>query len=418
MSFEPAVVSFTLPGRQTVPKTALPRSGAADAEAGARHLFVDNIRFWSIFSIIAVHCAFLVTEAGPQTQVLREVLSAAWKFGTVCFFLNSGFLLGAGLERHKPRAYFFRRVRRLFTPWLFWFCVGIFVLTAEDLLHGRARIANGAAALHLLVHEVIYCLFDTAYWFVPNMLIALSVMLLFRRYLENVRFFGVLIGINLFYAVNVYTRWIPSKHTAAILGFVLYLWLGNYAARHQDRLRRWIARYSFRTWALLTVLAGTITFGEGRLLHHLGAPDPLNVMRVSQQVFAVMVALMLFKVQTRAYPRFLDLRRHTFGVYLIHPIFVMVIVDMIRPVFDRFPQGHLMQTHLERIGFWFAGVAVISVVSFGCSRLLAENSHTSWLVGQPAPELEGGRKAASQAARSNGVGDRVTDRVMEGAGGA
>jgi surface polysaccharide O-acyltransferase-like enzyme len=380
-------------GTQTSPRTSLQvaapskttRTSAARADAGERqrHIFVDNIRFWSILSIIAVHCAYVVTESGSQTRALREILSAPWKFGTIGFFLISGFLLGEGLERRPPREYLVRRLRRLFVPWLFWYGIAVVVLLVEDVLHHRAQLS-----LHLAGHEAVYCFFDTAYWFVPNMLFALCILLLFRRHFHDPRFFAALVGINLFYAVNVYTRWIPSKHTTAVFGFILYLWLGNYAARHHARLQRWIAQCPAWKLAALTVLTGSIAFGEGRLLNRLHAPDPLNGMRLSAQIFSVVAALMLFKFRAPTFPRFINVRAHTFGVYLIHPIVLIIWVEWIRVILDRFPQNDRMATLVLRLTLWFFSAALVCVLCFAATRVLAQSARLAWMVGvrrEPLP---------------------------------
>jgi hypothetical protein len=276
-----------------------------------------------------------------------------------------------------------RRLRRVFVPWLIWYIVGVVVLLAEDILHHRVHITFHLASLRVVVHTAVYCLFDTAYWFIPNMFFALSILLLFRRYLQDRRFLAVLVAINLFYAVNVYTRWIPSKHTAALFGFILYLWLGNYAARHSQQLTQWVQRRSRWTLPALTVLTGAIAFGEGRVLHHLQAPDPLNAMRLSAQIFSVVATLMLFQFRTSIHPRLIDVRAHTFGVYLLHPIVLAILVERIRVILDRFPPNEPMAMLVLRVALWACAAVFTCAICFTATKLLAMSPSLGWLVGAP-----------------------------------
>jgi hypothetical protein len=80
------------------------------------HLFVSNVRFWSMLGIVAVHSAPTLLLINGTQWYLSAALTALFKFGTIGFFLISGFLLGERVDQQRPMEYFLRRVRRSFYP--------------------------------------------------------------------------------------------------------------------------------------------------------------------------------------------------------------------------------------------------------------------------------------------------------------
>src|ERR1700751_3180095 len=71
------------------------------------HLFANNVRFLSMAAIIGIHTldnypsAVALTSIPPYLFYLVQPL----KFGTIGFFLVSGFLFGERIEKHSPFEY-------------------------------------------------------------------------------------------------------------------------------------------------------------------------------------------------------------------------------------------------------------------------------------------------------------------------
>lgn len=80
------------------------------------HLFANNVRFLSMAAIIGIHTlenypgAVMLTSIPPKFLYLLQPL----KFGTIGFFLVSGFLFGERIEKHSSFEYFKRRLRGSF----------------------------------------------------------------------------------------------------------------------------------------------------------------------------------------------------------------------------------------------------------------------------------------------------------------
>jgi hypothetical protein len=144
-------------------------------------------------------------------------------------------------------------------------------------------------------------LFSTAYWFVPNLMIAVSVLLLCRRFLYDPRLGCALLGLSLFYGVNAYSQWIPiQNHSEAFLGFAFYLWLGAWTAKHFAAFMAWIARIPLLALLVLAVLTGLAAFGEAEVLTDRGA---MNTLRISNQIYSVLAVLAIFKARGGLWPR-------------------------------------------------------------------------------------------------------------------
>ncbi len=191
------------------------------------HLFVSNVRFWSMLGIIAVHCAEAFSVFGGTHWKLMPALTTPFKFGTIGFFLISGFLLGERVDRRNPLEYFLRRVKRVFVPWLFWLGIMCAFLIAHQVTATEWKRTASHGIVSITLNALKFCLLDTAFWFVPNLLLCIAVLLVFRRYLYSLKLGAILLLTNLTYVVNIYKLWFPSKHTVALFAFVFYLWFGK-----------------------------------------------------------------------------------------------------------------------------------------------------------------------------------------------
>ena len=205
------------------------RRVSGSGSGAPRHLFVDNVRFWSMFAVVAIHACQVFGEVGGDQPGLVAIIMTPLKFGTIAFFLIAGFLAARGIEASPPGEYLSRRIKRVFFPWLVWMSLFVAWLMASDVVHHSISLSLSPATLFALAGLTRLCLFDTSFWFVPNLLLCLALLLAFRRYLDRLIFGALLLAFSLFYAVNIYKNWIPSSHSEALLGYVFYLWLGTYA---------------------------------------------------------------------------------------------------------------------------------------------------------------------------------------------
>jgi hypothetical protein len=340
--------------------------------------FVDTVRFWTMAAVVFGHCTVVFGSLGPSDDMLTQIVLTPIRFGTIGFFLIAGMLLGNRLRTDRSGDYFRRRVSRLFAPWLFWYLllVVVVVLRYHHFFKVPFRLDRGE--LRLIGDQLLDNLFHTAFWFVPNLLLGMCVLLGFRRYLYTWRLGAGLLALNLFYAVNIYTKWVPSIHSEAVFGFVFYLWLGGMAGIYRGRWMGWLARVSMSALLCVTLMAAGLAFAETRLLTGR-ALDPLNVLRVTNQVYAVLVLLLLVKMGRPRWTRFVDVRRETFGIYLTHTLILITACRVVMAVCS--VDGWWRTTRTGLSGLWLIVFVATYGFSLGLTRLLLRSSRTAWMVG-------------------------------------
>ena len=312
------------------------------------------------------------------------VIQTPFKFATIAFFLMSGFLAGRGLETLAPLTYLRRRMKRVALPWACWIAAMIAALMATDFAHHRVQFALNHHVLLLLASRATYCLFGTAYWFVPNLLLSMAILLLFRRQHQRLWFGAILFCFSVLYGLNIYTHWVPSRHTESLLGFVFFLWLGTYASHHQQALESWMARISPALLGVATLFTGLLAYREAVLLDHLGSIDPLNSLRITNQIFSVMAVLFLYKFRRATWPGFVQVRDNTFGVYLLHPLTMMLVWPVLksRPLA---PTVHRMAgSNLGGVALWAISVLFVYGAALGATKFLVSRESLRWLVGLQA----------------------------------
>ncbi len=356
-------------------------TGREQVTTAESHLFVDNVRFWSMFAVVAIHGALVFPEIKQPRLGLIEVIETPFKFATIAFFLMSGFLAGRGLETLAPLTYLKRRMRRVALPWACWISVMIAALMATDFAHHRVALAFPNQLSTVLASRVVYCLFGTAYWFVPNLLLSMTILLLFQRQHRRLWFGSLLFCFSFLYGLNIYTEWLPSRHTESLLGFVFYLWLGTYASHHQEVLERWMARTSPLTLGVGVLFTMLLSYREALLLDRLGSIDPMNTLRITNQVFSVMAVLFLYKFRQATWPSFVQVRDNTFGVYLLHPLSMMLMWPVLKsrllaPVVHR-----LANSNMGGVALWTASVLFVYGAALAATKFLVRQPSLRWLVG-------------------------------------
>jgi membrane-bound acyltransferase YfiQ involved in biofilm formation len=208
----------------------------------------------------------------------------------------------------------------------------------------------------------------------------MAVLLLFRRYLYTLQLGVCLLAVNLVYTVNIYGLWFPSRHTQALFGFVFYLWLGSYIANNFEAANQLLNKISFSASVVLAFFTYLLSIGESYWLTLLNNPDPLNSLRFTNQLFSLAVALVLFKLTRPTWPRFVDVRRHTFGLYLSHTIVMTILLRPLKMIHD-----HLgARVPVSNVGYIIAVSVLIATTYFASlmiTEAIARISPLRWMVG-------------------------------------
>lgn len=385
--------SADLTQRRSRPRHADPVNASPPIPGKPEFLFVDNVRFWSMAAIVAVHSlqAWGMVE-WKSSRELQASLIQLCKFGTIGFYFISGFLLGERLEQGSARSYFFRRVRSTAGPWAVWAFILTVLLFAQSLrLGGHASGLLGTASS--LGTSLCSVLFVSTYWFVPNFLFSLCILLLCRRFLHDWRLGGALLLGSVFYGVNVHEHWVATSHTTALFGFVFYQWLGVWVSAHSELVFSWVARLKANVVVGIALMTGAFALAEAAQLFRTSpGQDAFNTLRLSNQLYSLAVVLGLLKLGRITSPRFVNVRSDTFGVYLIHGIALFVLSGLVqvvarvafglsyRVVVD--PHASAWRHPVMCLLIWGAMFAMVYGSSLALTTYLLRQPKYRWIVGQ------------------------------------
>ena len=347
--------------------------------------FIDALRFISMVSIVMEHSSLLLGKNLPTfaDQVIQVTTIQFFKYGTIIFFLVSGFLIGDKFSTYSSAEYMKRRWGNTFKPWVFWFIVTI-ALNYLNLYIVYAKFGMKDIVSDpwgTFFNQIYDTLFLTSLWFIVNFLICIAILLAFRKYIDSLLFGAILGACSLFYSINLYYDWVPPGHTTAILGFVFYLWLGYKINKNFAAFNNWVNKTS--TWYL--VLAFFITYGlscwESLNMIQQHNPESMNTLRFTNILYTLACFVLFFKYYKIFHAELFKPRMLTFGIYFLHHILLNhVIPEFFRPLGfrdeDIRPMWQMLSLTLVRFIIAYG-------MSFGLALLIAKGpKKISWIVGQ------------------------------------
>ncbi len=293
--------------------------------------FVDLIRFISMIGIVWAHIDLFNKDESIVQKFLTDdhymqfyiPFKQLFKFAVICFFMISGYLLGDKIQTSNSVVYFKNRFGSTVKPYLIAFLpfLGIMVIKAYVFNHVITD-TNSFASL------VKYCMFQTLFWYLPNYLICLFIILLFKPYLNSIYLGLGLLLITLVYMVlNVYTITYADQHTKAMFGFVFYLWLGAYI-RHNNLvydIRKIPSGILIAITAALFVLSSLESYWL-----YLNKLSYFHILRIFNQLYSVSMFVLLVNL-CRSKINFgpFNPRKETFGIYLYHSFFIYFIIPKV-----------------------------------------------------------------------------------------
>lgn len=295
--------------------------------------FVDTIRFIAMISIVYEHtCIFAPFVFHTlKEQIIQTAVLQLGKFGTIIFFLISGFLMSHKFTEYKPGEYLVNRFKTTLKPWFIWVLLFFLVMVIDKvvILFRFGQKDDLENFFPFLWDRVTYIVLETSFWFIPNFLIAIAVLLACRKYIDKLWFGGVLLALTLFYSVNLYYGWIITRHTTALLGFVFYLWLGTRMNLYFDKIIAFIRSQSLLKISLVTVFIYILSCLETLWLMHLKSHDAFNTLKITNVFYSFTVFALLLKIGSLQHVQRLKPRETTYGIHLIHQILILFLLPMI-----------------------------------------------------------------------------------------
>lgn len=330
------------------------------------------------------HCVYFNGLYYPHLwQTLTVIANLQFsKFGTIIFFLLSGFLIGDKIKNTTAKEYLKKRLQNTIKPWAFWACI-LMILNYVTLaiIYFKFHPSDFWQTPTLpLGNQIIHIVFFTNFWFILNFMICLAILLAFKRYLDSNYFGLILLLCSLFYSVNLYFNWIPTHHTTAVFGFVFYLWLGYQLNKYFDAFKLWVGKAS--AWWLIPVLI--ISFAsccaESLNLYSLHSDDAFNTLRFSNIIFSLLCFIVLFKYSDYLNVSFFKPRQVTYGIYLIHQILILHFLPLI---FIPMHINQATQTIPQMLAYQLIRFVIVYGLSYGISLLFTyAPKKARWVIGQ------------------------------------
>ena len=287
--------------------------------------FVDWIRMIAMVGIIWAHTPNF--EGGKNFPSLDNIplyffFMDFFKFGVLCFFLISGFLLASKIDDAPPLQYFKKRVSSTLFAYLFAFVLIVLLFVFKTkVMHDASSYSVG--------QYIVMMFLESAMWFLPNYWVSLAVLLCFRKYLNSVGLGMFFLVVTLLYSYFfVYTE-NQQSHVYALFAYIFYLWLGYYIGKNKIHLR-------FQQWnvyLLIVLFAGCYILAsyESVWLYQWGSPNPMTILRISNQLFSLIAFVTMVRLFNRPFSsRWFNPRKETFGIYLYHMFPLALLAFMLK----------------------------------------------------------------------------------------
>ena len=343
--------------------------------------FIDAIRGIAMMFIVMEHSIYFQPALYNPTgfrEFIYVTLIQISKFGTIIFFVIAGFLIGEKFTDYTPVEYLNRRLKSTIWPWVIWSLIYIVVTNYGFLLNKVRGIAGTPDDNSSFITNVKTTYLYTIYWFIPNFLFCITLLLVFKKYLYNYVLGAALALFTIFYSVNIYFSWIQPGHTTAIFGFVFFLWLGAQLNKNWDKVNLWIDKTPLWLWWGLTIATLFLGVTETGFLKSLHNSDPYNSLRFSNILFSLSCFFLMLKRRNFKLITSFKPRETTYGVYLIHYI---LVVSLLSAIFDPFniKPNHLWLPVL--VVYQLLRFLIIYVIVIAFVKLL-NKTKLKWIIGR------------------------------------
>lgn len=335
---------------QQIPVTLTPlRSGQTDTDKRFSQR-INVIRSVAICSVIWGHCLsgleHKVFTSLPE-RYIQSALMQIGRIGTVLFFIITGYLLDNKIRDLNILSYLRYRFKPIILPWLLFLTLVVFIQVFQNLSFSQILAVNKTRLFILMISLYKSSVFHAAYWFIPVTIMSSSLLIACKRYMQH-EWFGILLCcFTIFYCINLFYGWIPSNHTQAFLGYALFLWIGSQIKAHSCQIDSILRSISWKTLIPLLLFSFILTCREGMLLKFLHSDDPYASNRISNILFSIILFFSLIKSYRLAWVRRFKPRENTYGIYLVHTIFIMILT----PSFINFINKYNLDNHIIDVIF-------------------------------------------------------------------
>ncbi|CAM4295627.1 acyltransferase [Vibrio neonatus] len=296
----------------------------------SRLLWADNLRALSVIAVVLLHVA---SEFVSDIDVHNPFYgSASWWAGNIyisislwcipLFVMISGYFLLNKTDSH--RLFFKKRCRRILTPLIFWsvfYSLWVIVKHAlnDDLSSAYFTVAKGWVLGEPYYHLWYLFMIPFLYLITPvlriisNSITQKELLLLISLCFALAMLSAVSDIVLLYFNLNAKI----SLFTHEFLNYIGYFCLGGYIGKYEIKLNSRWATIALITSVVITVLGSYF-------ITHLYFYSYLSI----NVVIASIALFLLIKQHLNKNLKLTQLAAYSFGVYLIHPLFIKSITSL------------------------------------------------------------------------------------------
>lgn len=312
---------------------------------------IDLIRALTILGVISVHSVFFVNS--PNSETAGGVITLL-HYTREAFLFITGFVLVYSFrgKGRKVVPFWKKRFTLVGIPYLIWSAVYVrlgqpFPTVTSYLDHLGHALLTGTAWFHLyylMVTMQIYLIFPLLAWFLRK-------TVRWHLFIWGLSFLAE-VGLLYVYQYHIPTHGLLGRlaaHRDALsITYEFYLLSGSLLAFHFSELKEWLWKQRFAVYRFFALTgAMAVAWYAIKVIHfHDSVIVASAVLQPVMIPYCLAIVLSLFLLgmgwertrSNRTRDRLIEaVSDHSFGIYLIHPIFLLILMNTIIPKLHALP---------------------------------------------------------------------------------
>lgn len=288
----------------------------------------------SILGVIACFCVVTMHVNNMQSAFSYDRHWASWvvieglcNFAVPVFFMISGANLIGYRERYHTTTFFRKRFRKAVVPFVVW---SLFGMCYDICLHG----VQGRSAAGLLLGIINVDYVSTYWFFIPLFMAYLTIPVLARIEEKQKTFsYMILVGTVIEFALPYLAMrngvfYNEYLHVPMCSGWMIYLLIGYFMDRYEIKKASRILIYVLGSLGVLLIVFGTLHASYQAGYYYGGFKGFINIpiLFYASAVFLLFKRLSGTKAECFLYKIAKPFVGATFGIYLIHRIFIEILI--------------------------------------------------------------------------------------------
>jgi surface polysaccharide O-acyltransferase-like enzyme len=316
---------------------------------------LDFLRAFAVLAVIMIHTVAKIDQIKSLNSLVfvNVFIDVASHFAVPVFIIVSGIVLSYNYYEHiNYKSYYIKRFFSIIPQFLFF---SLFYLIVSNLILDQRspsilkviyRIFTGRASYHLWFFIILI-----QFYLVYPLLIKLYIIFSSRHRLRTFIIMSFLIQILYYFISNyLYTeydqillRLFDYYIRHAFLSYIFYFVIGIYFGRNLDSMKNYINNANNNNLYFLLILSNVIIYLIR--IKEMETPgyeiDKLSLLpsEIIEPLQYILSFILLWKIASKLIERndlvtslLKDIGKFSFGIYLIHVFFIMVLIRILEPL--------------------------------------------------------------------------------------